>query len=136
MQSAKSIRAAPSNVTSRRALVAARVHRHPLPANVNDVSPERETFLFPKNRRNFWRTAEPAMFAAEIENVMVVVEQTLLSIENKPHVKNKYLFLCSIFRYQCSYGLKNLECWVNLICSVRDFVILRFPICCLLRFNP
>jgi hypothetical protein len=74
MQSAKSTRAPPSNVKSRRALVAARLHRQPIPANVNDVSPERETFLLPKNRRNFWRTAEPAMFAAEIENV--VVEQT------------------------------------------------------------
>lgn len=94
MQSARSIGAPPSNVKSRRALVAARVHRYPLPANVNDISPERETFLFPKNRRNFWRTAEPAMFAAEIENVVVVVvEHTLLSIENKPQEKNKYLFL-------------------------------------------
>jgi hypothetical protein len=34
------------------------------------------------------------MFAAEIENVVVVVvEHTLLSIENKPQEKNKYLFL-------------------------------------------
>jgi hypothetical protein len=134
MQSSKSIQAPPSNVKSRRALVAARVHRHPLSANVNDVSPERETFLFPENRRNFWRTVEPTMFAAEIENVVVVVEQTLLSIKNKPQVTNKCLFLCSIFRYQCSYGPKNLECWVSLICSVRDFVILRFPICCLCFF--
>jgi hypothetical protein len=38
------------------------------------------------------------MFAAEIENV--VVEQTVLSIENKPHVKNKYLFLYRIYRCQ------------------------------------
>ena len=77
MQSAKSIRAPPSNVKSRRALVAARLHRQPLSANVNDVSPERETFLLPKNRRNFWHTAQPAMFAAEIENV--VAEQTFVN---------------------------------------------------------
>ena len=82
MHSAKSIRAPPSNVKSRRAPVAARLHSEPLPTNVNDVSPERETFFPPKYRRNFWRTAEPAIFAAEIENM--VVEQTLLSIVNKP----------------------------------------------------
>jgi hypothetical protein len=53
MQSAKNIRAPPFNVKSRRALVAARLHLQLLPANVNDISPDRETFLLPKTEEIF-----------------------------------------------------------------------------------